>query len=238
MTAHIVTFGGGGFSMSTTVTPTSLDRYLLELSGVRSPRVCFAPTASADDPQYINKFLVAYGALGVRPMILTLWEDAKHSVSRLEEADVIVVGGGSTVNLLALWDAHGVSDVMRRLAAEKDNVVFGGVSAGANCWFEAFSTDSFGGFDPYVGGLGMIPGSFCPHFDGEAERAPRFTNWISDGTLPGGWACDDGAAIHFVDGQPTDFVAERPGPKAYRIEPSDNPSSSGVLVEAQQMDLL
>ncbi len=67
MPAHIVTAGGGGFSTSPMGRPAGLDRYLLELSGVASPRVCFVPTASADDPGYINRFLVAYGTLGVRP---------------------------------------------------------------------------------------------------------------------------------------------------------------------------
>ena len=109
MTTHIVTMGGGGFSMSPTGAPTNLDRYLVELTGRRSPLVCFVPTASADDPTYVRKFLTGYASLGVRTMVLTLWQDAAASLDRLPQADLVLVGGGSTVNLLALWRAHGVS---------------------------------------------------------------------------------------------------------------------------------
>jgi hypothetical protein len=41
--------------------------------------VCFAPTAAADDPVYVNRFLAAYSALGVRNMVLTLWQGAAES---------------------------------------------------------------------------------------------------------------------------------------------------------------
>lgn len=108
MTTHILAMGGGGFSMSGHGAPTALDRHLLDLSGKSSPLVCFAPTAAADDPVYVNRFLAAYSALGARTMVLTLWQGAAESVARLPEADVVLVGGGSTVNLMALWRMHGV----------------------------------------------------------------------------------------------------------------------------------
>ena len=123
MTAHIVAMGGGGFSMSPFGAPTNLDRYLVELTGKPSPLVCFAPTASADDPQYINKFLLAYGTLGVRTMVLTLWEGGSAgSVARLADADLLLVGGGHTVNLMALWQAHGVDAAIRSRYAVGDVV--------------------------------------------------------------------------------------------------------------------
>lgn len=226
--------GGGGFSMNPAGSATALDRHLLELTGKASPLVCFAPTASADAPTYINKFLVAYGALGVRTMVLSLWDGARAAVERLPEADVVFVGGGSTVNMDALWRAHGVDRVLRTMATDTD-VVLAGISAGASIWFEACATDSFGPLAPWRGGLGLLPGSFCPHFDGEAERAPAYTGWIADGTLPAGWAVDDGAALHFHDGDLLEAVTERDNAKAYRVFPSDAPTSSGVLMEPQQM---
>lgn len=217
--------------------PTAIDRYLLEISPVASPLVCFAPTASADDPRYINRFLNAYGQLGVRTMVLTLWEEAARSVDRLEDADVLVVGGGHTVNLLALWDAHGVSTKVRALAADTD-IVLGGVSAGANCWFEGCITDTFGDLRPYKGGLGLLPGSFCPHFDGEADRAPSFTAAVADGDLPGGYAADDGAGVHFVGTELRKAISERPRAGVYRMEPTDAPTASGVLVEPLKVELI
>ena len=237
MTTHIVAAGGGGFSMSADGAPTNLDRRIVELAGTRSPLVCFAPTASADDPQYINQFLLAYGTLGVRTMVLTLWNGSQKSVERLAEADVLLVGGGKTVNLMALWQAHGVDRAIRARIASGD-MVLAGVSAGGACWYEGCVTDSFGPVSPWRGGLGLLSGSFCPHFDGESDRAPCYTEAVADGDLPGGFAADDGAAIHYIDGRRHAFIAERPGSHVYAVFPTDSPSASGVLVEPQEMTIL
>ena len=236
MTAHIVAMGGGGFSMSPLGAPTNLDRYLVELTGKASPLVCFAPTASGDDPQYINKFLVAYGTLGVRVMVLTLWQDAAGTVERLAEADLVLVGNGLTVNMLSLWQAHGVDKALKRRFAAGD-VVLGGVAAGGNAWCEGFVTDSFGPFRAVRGGLGLIPGSFCCHFDGEDGRVPVYTDAVADGTLPEGHACDDGAGIHWCDGKLTG-IAERAGARVFHFRPTQSPTASGVFSEPVPVELL
>lgn len=226
--------GGGGFVTSPLGAPTNLDRYLVELTGKASPLVCFVPTASADDPQYINKFLTAYGTLGIRPMVLTLWEDAANAVSRIQQADLILVGNGSTVNVLALWKAHGVHKALKK-RYEAGDVVLAGTAAGANVWFEGCVTDSFGDFRPWSGGLGLVKGSFCGHFDREDGRVGVYTEAVASGALPGGFACDDGAGIHFVDGEVKEFVADTPNRRVLSVMPSDLPTSSGVLVEPQQV---
>lgn len=230
MTARIVAMGGGGFAMSPLGAPTNLDRYLVELTGKQSPLVCFAPTASADDPQYINKFLTAYGTLGVRPMVLTLWQGAAAAVERLAEADLVFVGNGGVVNLYALWKAHGVHKAIKA-RYDAGDVVLAGTGAGGQIWFEGSVTDSFGDYRPYNKGLGLLGGSFCSHFDRQGDRGPTYTNSVASGTLAGGWGADDGAGIVFVDGKPERFITETPGKKVYRVEPSDLPSSSGVLIE-------
>ena len=130
---------------------------------------------------------------------------------------------------MALWDAHGVSQAVRDLRAERD-VVFAGTSAGANVWCEACTTDSFGGIDPWRGGLGFVRGSFSPHFDSEAERAPHYLSWVREGELPVGWAADDGAALHVLDGKVQACVTERDDAKVYRVD------RSGIT--AQQMTRL
>ncbi len=237
MTAHIVAMGGGGFSVSPLGAPTNLDRYLVELTGKASPLVCFVPTASGDDPQYINKFLVAYGTLGVRVMVLTLWQDTARSVARLAEADLVLVGNGLTVNMLALWKAHGVDRAIKNRVAAGD-VVLGGVAAGGNAWFEGFVTDSFGPrFRAVRDGLGLIPGSFCCHFDGEDGRVPVYTDAIASGELPAGYAADDGAGIQWTDGT-VRGIAETPGARVFRFRPSQSPTSSGVLSETLPVELL
>lgn len=238
MTTHILAMGGGGFSMSGHGAPTALDRHLLDLSGKSSPLVCFAPTAAADDPVYVNRFLAAYSALGARTMVLTLWQGAAESVARLPEADVVLVGGGSTVNLMALWRMHGVDTALRRMATRDEGVVLGGISAGASCWFSGCVTDAFGPLRAWRGGLGLLDGSFCPHFDGESERAPVYAQAVSGGVLPAGYAADDGAAAHFVDGTFVDAVAEESGRTVSFVSPSMEPTSSGVLREELPVTVL
>ena len=218
MTTHLVAMGGGGFSMAEDDKPTAFDRFLLDLADVSDPLVCFAPTASADSVDYTKRFTDAFAMLGVRTSVLTLWEDASESVARLADAHVLYVGGGSTVNLVALWNTHGVPAQLRRICAERD-MVLAGLSAGANCWFEACTTDAFGArLEPWVGGLGLVPGSFCPHFDSEPERRPLFTTAVRDGDLPAGFAADDGAAVHYVDGAVHGYLTERPGAGVYRVD--------------------
>ena len=57
-----------------------------------------------------------------------------------------------------------------------------GLSAGSLCWFETGTTDSFGkGLAALSGGLGFVPGSHSPHYDGEATRRPRYHQLIGGG---------------------------------------------------------
>lgn len=236
MTTHIVAMGGGGFSTSEGYRATSLDRYILSLTDAASPLVCFVPTASADSGLYISRFTNAYSHLHARTSVLTLWEAAADSVDRMDEVDVFVVGGGNTFNMLALWNAHGVSHLFAQRAADKSrNVVLAGLGAGGAVWHEACTTDSYGrGITALNHGLGLVKGSFCPHYDTEAERAPQFSRFVDLGELPGGWGVDNGAAIHYVDGEVTDFLAETEDNAVYRVEQDEE----GVGVTRQQMTVL
>lgn len=237
MSAHLVAMGGGGFATSPLGAPTALDRFLVDLTGRRNPLVCFVPTASADDPHYIRRFLLAYGALGVRPMVLTLWEGAGRAVARIAEADLVLVGNGVTVNMMALWQAHGVDAALRERYAAGD-VVLAGTAAGGNAWFSGCVTDSFGDLRPWRGGLGLAEGSFCCHFGNEDGRARVYTEAVAAGDLPGGYACDDSAGVHLTDGRLVGAVAEARGQRVVAIRPTDAPTASGVTVEELPTRLL
>lgn len=224
MTSHIVVTGGGGFSMASDHRATAADRYLLSLTDVSNPLVCFVPTASADQGQYVSQFLNAFGSLRVRTSVLTLWSGAAESMRRMDEADLFVIGGGNTVNLLALWAAHGVGE---RLASYVDdpsrNIVIGGNAAGAAALYEACTTDGFGdGIAPLPFGLGLLDGSFCPHYSSEADRAPQYREYVDTSQLPGGFGVDDGAGIHYADGEVVTFWSEKDGAAVYRVDQDEN----------------
>jgi peptidase E len=127
------------------------------------------------------------------------------------------VGGGNTVNLLAVWRAHGVDSAMRE--AWEDGIVLSGSSAGMICWFEASITDSYGPqLDPIHDGLGFLPGSACPHYDGEDRRRPVYRDAVANG-FPAGYAADDQAALRFDGTELAECVATREGASAWRVEP-------------------
>lgn len=215
----IVAMGGGGFSME----PDNplLDDHILDLArtarGRERPRVCFLATASGDTPGYIADF---YAALARRSEAshLSLFVRTVDDIERhLLDQDVIYVGGGNTENMLAVWRVHGVDRALR--TAWESGVVLAGLSAGSLCWFESGTTDSYGaGLAPLSSGLGFLPGSHAPHYDGESTRRAHYQKLIAEGALPAGYAADDGVALVFRGTQLDEVVASRPGARAYRVE--------------------
>jgi len=132
-------------------------------------------------------------------------------------SDAIMVCGGSTANMLAVWRLHGFDRVLRE--AWQAGVVLFGFSAGMICWFEAGVTDSFG---PQLAGmrdgLGFLPGSACPHYDGEELRRPVYTELVANG-FPGGIALDDDAGAHYVGTELREVISAREGARGYRVGP-------------------
>ncbi|HSK30520.1 MAG TPA: peptidase E [Candidatus Limnocylindria bacterium] len=167
---QIVSIGGGGFYRD--AENLELEKYILRQCAAENPRVAFVPTASGEPDHYVSSFYAAFLKLGCRPSVLTFFKRTPELRSFLLDQDVIYVGGGNTKSLLAVWRDWGVIEILRE--AWESGVVLTGVSAGAICWFEQGLTDSFSaGFRP-LDCLGFLPGSCCPHFDGEAQRRPSF----------------------------------------------------------------
>jgi peptidase E len=217
----IVAMGGGGFQMEPD--DPRLDDHVLDLARERSgrdtPRVCLIPTATKDDPATVETFLYLFAPPRAQPSILSLFERTDEDLAGvIGRQDAVYVTGGSTANLLALWRLHGLDHVLRR--AWNAGVVLAGMSAGAICWFEASTTDSFGPtLRPLHGGLGILDGAFIPHYHGEAQRRPLTLRLIGDGTLPAGYAVDDGVALVFRDRELVEAVASDDEAGAWRVEP-------------------
>lgn len=218
VTRHIVALGGGGFSEE----PDNplLDDYVLALVGKDRPKICFLPTASGDAEGYIERFREAFPKERARASVFTLFVNPRVGDFRdfLLDQDVIYVGGGSTVNMLAVWAVHGIDAILRE--AWESGIVLAGLSAGMNCWFHSSVTDSMGGAATALqAGLGFLEGSACPHYDSEPERRPAFRELVREGALPPGVAADDGAAFHYVGTDIEEIVSSRPAAYGYRVEP-------------------
>jgi peptidase E len=214
MALQIVALGGGGFLMEPD--NPALDQYLLAQTGRERPKVAYLGQAAAEHREMLLAFYRAYTALGAIPSWLSLFQPHTADLEGyLCEQDLIFVGGGNTRSMLALWREWGLDRILR--AAGEGGTVLAGISAGALCWFESGTTDSIPGALTIIRGLGFLPGSFSPHYDGEPQRRPAFQRLIAKGDLPGGYAMDDGAAAHFVDGQLVEVVTSRPNARGYRV---------------------
>ena len=113
--------------------------------------------------------------------------DGDRPPGLLAESGLIWVSGGNTANMLAVWRVHGVDRVLRE--AWDAGVILCGGSAGSLCWFECGTTNSFdvNQLAPLHDGLGFLPGSHCPHYDGEAQRRPLYHRLVAEG-FPAGYA--------------------------------------------------
>jgi dipeptidase E len=182
-----------------------------------SPRVLWLGTASAENLEYtMSVYDELRDRADVRRVDFFPWPPENLRELVLSQ-DVIVVGGGNTANMLAIWRVHGFDALLRE--AWEQGTVLTGSSAGMICWFEAGVTDSFG---PQLAGmrdgLGFLPGSACPHYDGEAERRPVYQRLVRDG-FPPGLAADDCVALRFDGTELAEVATARAGSRAYRVTP-------------------
>ena len=214
--------------------PSPVLEYAIELAEVtgRRPKVCVLHTALGDDSRWIAMTYAAFA--GHRPdvelshLALFPMPNVDDPRKHLLEQDVIWVGGGSVANLLAIWRAHELDVAFRE--AWESGVVLTGVSAGSLCWHIGGTTDSFGPeLRAVTNGLGFLPYSNTPHYDSEEQRRPLYRSLVADGTLPAGFATDDGVGLHFRGTEFVEAVSDRPDAYAWLVEPAVSGSAAGVL---------
>jgi peptidase E len=209
---QIVAFGGGGFSMEWG--NTLLDDYVLALTGVERPRVCFLPTASGDADHYVVRFYRAFSSSRCEPSHISLFRretGVGDPRAHLLAQDLVYVGGGSLVSLLGTWRAHGIDLALRE--AWQAGVVLCGGSAGSLCWFQASVSGFHEGPPRVIEGLGLLPWSNAVHYTDEDGRRETFRDAVGGG-LPPGYGAGDGAALHFVGVELSTVVSSRPSARA------------------------
>ena len=223
---QILAMGGGGFTMEPD--NPALDDFALSLVRVPEPRILFLPTASGDPTAQITSFYARFArrASATHLSLFRRHGSARSLADIVLEQDVIYVGGGSMRNLLAIWRAHELDELL--VEAWRRGIVLAGLSAGAMCWFSGGVTRSSGPLE-VIGGLGLLPGSFTVHADGEPERLPVWLEAVRTGELPGGWAADDGVGLVFEGAELARIVSARPGTSALRVD-----AVGGELVRSRE----
>jgi peptidase E len=208
-TPTILAMGGGD---------PALDELVLRLTPAAHPRVCLLPTAGGDSADQIRRFYETYQDRLCEPSHISLFRLGRDPVplrGHLLSQDAIYVGGGSMVNLLAIWRAQGLDTILRE--AWEAGVVLAGLSAGSMCWFEYGVSTSHGHPAP-VRGLGFLPGSNSVHHDSEPSRRPVYLEAVRTSQIPPGYAADDGAALVFRDRTLHEVVSGRRDARAYEVD--------------------
>ena len=197
--------------------------YAASLTGKARPKVCFLPTAMGDHPDYIEYFNLLCEGLPVEPFSQKVWISTYSQTESFEEIltgmDVIIVGGGNTLNMMAIWKAQGIDKALYK--AYQGGTVLAGGSAGSLCWFNGGTTDSRPGELTNIEGLNFLKYSHCPHFHSEAGRRPLYHENILSGKLTAGYACDDFSGILFVDGKVAKAVSLDHENHSYYVEVRD-----------------
>jgi len=191
--------------------------YILSFAKRKRPKVLFLPTASGDGPGYLLTFYQQLAGRDCDLSHLMLFDRTVDDVDGLvRDQDVVIVGGGNTANMLAIWRVHGVDRALR--AAYEGGAVLTGWSAGCICWFEGGTTDSF---TPELGalrdGLGFLKGSATPHYDSEERRPMVYAREIAAG-LPPGIALDDGVAASYENERLVEVVSGREDGRAFMVD--------------------
>lgn len=200
------------------------------------PRICNIGTASGDDKGFQRDMEEAAREAGYVLHHLSLFSqpNVEDVEAYLRGFDVLWVNGGSVVNLLAVWRAHGLPGILERLWQE--GVVLAGISAGSICWFEGGVTDSFGPeLAPVTNGLGLLPGANGVHMDSEGRRRPLLRELVAEGTLGPALCTDDGTGLLFRGTELVEAVSEVDGARVTRIERAAGGGVIGVDLPVRRL---
>lgn len=202
----IVATGGGEIKNKTTL---KIDEYVAKLAkahaGERRAVGLFFGTASHDSMPYFNSFRKTYTSVfDIKAEVaLSVYGEMnyEHIAQKVNDADMLYVGGGDTVFMLDKWKEKGLTELI--LNAYENGKIICGLSAGAICWFADMYTDyemMRGESAEYVmrKGLGVIEGAMCPHFN---EREKDFTETMAKKGIPYVYCAENDAALVFVNGK-------------------------------------
>ncbi len=124
-----------------------MDREIIKLTGKDHPNFLFLGHSQTNDEYEQNYYEtmqnVYENKYDCHCQTITK-KDLKKNMPKVQEllewADIIYEGGGDTLSMINLWKETGFDQLLRE--AWSKGKVMCGVSAGANCWFKACSSDS------------------------------------------------------------------------------------------------
>ena len=208
----IIAIGGGGFTHQL---DQSLDQFVIDKLKKTNNKIGFLATASKDDEKKISLFYKRFENTEFELSHFNLTSNINGFSEWIMSKDLVYIGGGNTVFMLEIWRKNKLENIFKD--AYEKGIILSGISAGAVCWFDWILSDSIGpGFNP-LRGINLISGSCTPH-SSNIERINQFQSDIKNNILPDGIAIDDGVAVVFVDGKPTEVYSSRKNHTAYFVD--------------------
>jgi len=205
----IIAIGGGGFTHQL---DQSLDQFVIDKLKKTNNKIGFLATASKDDEKKISLFYKRFENTEFELSHFNLTTNINGFSEWIMSKDLVYIGGGNTVFMLEIWKKNKLEHIFKE--AYEKGIILSGISAGAVCWFDWILSDAVGpGFNP-LRGINLISGSCTPH-SSNIERINQFESDIKNNKLPQGIAIDDGVAVVFVDGKPTEVYSSRKNHTAY-----------------------
>lgn len=227
----IVAIGGGELRQGET---EIIDKFIVELSNKKNPKLLFIPTASYDAEGYIELVKERFGDFGCivdTLCLVTNTYDDNEIYNKILSADIIYVGGGDTVRMMEKWREYKI-DIYLTEAYDK-GIVLSGLSAGSICWFMFGHSDSNsfinkGQWDySRVDGLGLIPAAHCPHYNEGGRES--FDDMISEENISG-IALEDNTAFIEIDDEYQVLKSDK-NRKAYLLKKQNN-----ILIKVELLE--
>lgn len=194
-------------------------QYVVDLTKKENPKVCYLPTASADNQDNIKYWSNICKTLEIDPVILKVWISSSEKNKSFEDillnSDAIVVGGGNTLNMLGIWKAQGIDTILQK--ALKKGIVLSGGSAGSICWFQNGISDSRPVNLSLVNGLAYLPYSHCPHYSDE-NRKSLYHQMILNKEISPGYAIDERSGVLFKNGKAVEYVSQSDKHNSYFVD--------------------
>ena len=208
----IIAIGGGGFTHQLDL---GLDQFVIDKLKSTNNKIGFLATASKDDEKKISLFYKRFENTEFELSHFNLTSNINGFSEWLMSKDLVYIAGGNTVFMLEIWKKNKLEHIFKD--AYEKGTILSGISAGAACWFDWILSDSVGpGFKP-LRGINLISGSCTPH-SSNIERINQFESDIKNNKLPQGIAIDDGVAVVFVDGKPSEVYSSRKNHTAYFLD--------------------
>ena len=207
MDRKILAIGGGDIAALGQKSETyEINKEIVELSEKTNPNLLFIPTASSDSAIFYENikiyFKKEFNCNVDRLQLIEERPTFDEIKCKIDNADIIYVGGGNTLKMMTIWRRIGVDKLLIE-AYEKGKVMCGS-SAGGICWFEYGNSDSrkFTSNSNKlikVSGLGVIKALNCPHYGQQECREQSLKEMMKKVHKIVAIGVDEGVAIEIIN---------------------------------------